>query len=49
MATTPRDPEKEALAQPKPRERDTLRREIDRIARQLEGLTKSLKRVKETV
>lgn len=33
--------------QPKPQERDTVRREIDRIARQLEGLSKSLKRLKE--
>lgn len=33
--------------QPKPQERDTVRREIDRIARQLDGLSKSLKRLKE--
>lgn len=32
---------------PKAPERDTVRREIDRIARQLEGLSKSLKRLKD--
>lgn len=33
--------------QPKPPSGDTVRREIDRIVRQLEGLSKSLKRLKD--
>lgn len=40
-------PEQKPTSAPKPQERDTVRREIDRIARQLEGLSKSLKRLKE--
>lgn len=43
MSTTP----EQKQPAPKPPERDTVRREIDRIARQLEGLSKSLKRLKE--
>lgn len=43
MSTTP----EQKQPAPKPQERDTVRREIDRIARQLEGLSKSLKRLKE--
>ncbi len=34
--------------QPKTASSDTVRRELDRVARQLEGLSKSLKRLKET-
>jgi SMC interacting uncharacterized protein involved in chromosome segregation len=32
---------------PKPQERDTIRRELDRVQRQLEGLSKAVKRLKE--
>lgn len=39
--------EQKTPPQPKASERDTLRREIDRAARQLEGLSKSLKRLHE--
>lgn len=33
----------------KPQVLDTLRRELDRAARQLDGLSKSLKRLKESI
>lgn len=33
--------------QPKPEQRDSIRRELDRVQRQLEGLTKVVKRLKE--
>jgi hypothetical protein len=36
-------------AQPKLAPSDTVRREIDRIARQLDGLTNRLKRVKDSL
>lgn len=39
----------ERPAQRKEGESSTVRREIDRIARQLDGLTKSLKRVKDSL
>jgi hypothetical protein len=42
-----RDNPQNETPQPKPQSGDTVRREIDRIARQLEGLSKSLKRLKE--
>lgn len=48
MSMAEQDLEGKPPAQPKTPERDTLRREIDRIARQLEGLIKSLKKIKET-
>lgn len=32
---------------PKAPERDTMRRELDRVARQLEGLSKVVKKLKE--
>lgn len=35
--------------QPKAPERDSIRREIERAARQLEGLSKSLKRLNERI
>lgn len=41
------DESKKSPPQPKAPERDTVRRELDRIARQLEGLSKSVKRLKE--
>lgn len=34
---------------PKPAKNDTVRREIDRLARQTEGISKALKRLKESV
>lgn len=46
MSTTPQQVERKPPP-PKETERDIVRRELDRIARQLEGLSKSVKRLKE--
>jgi hypothetical protein len=47
MSANPREIQQPQPPKPKPEAGDTVRREIDRIARQLEGLSKSLKRLKE--
>ena len=39
--------DKKTPSQPKAPERDTIRRELDRVQRQLEGLSKVVKRLKE--
>lgn len=39
---------KETPTQPKSPERDTVRRELDRVQRQLEGLSKAVKKIKES-
>lgn len=41
------DQQQKPAPQPKAPERDTIRRELDRVQRQLEGLSKAVKRLKE--
>lgn len=39
--------EQKPAQQPKPEQRDNIRRELDRLQRQLEGMSKAVKRLKE--
>jgi len=47
MSATPQQLNAKPPSQPKPQERDTIRRELDRVQRQLEGLSRAVKRLKE--
>lgn len=49
MSTNPQQLNPKTPPQPKAPERDSIRREIDRAARQLEGLSKSLKRLNDRI
>jgi hypothetical protein len=47
MSANPQQLNSKVPPQPKAPERDSIRRELDRVQRQLEGLSKVVKKIKE--